>query len=76
MNNERRKTISTLISEVEEIIAKVETLRDDEQDVYDNMPESFQAGERGEKAQAAADALGEAANELESVKGNLETAGE
>lgn len=76
MNADRRKRISTLISTIEQALSEIETLRDEEQDVYDNMPESIQGGEKGERAQAAADALGEAANDLESVKGNLETAGE
>jgi ElaB/YqjD/DUF883 family membrane-anchored ribosome-binding protein len=57
MNGTRRK-------QIEEIKAKIEALRDDvdsvmqeEQDAFDNMPECLQASDRGEKAQEAIDAL-------------------
>ena len=39
------------------VVADVESIRDDEQEAYDNMPESFQQGERGEQSQAAIEAL-------------------
>jgi DNA repair exonuclease SbcCD ATPase subunit len=50
---------------VEEAKSEIENIRDAEQEYYDNMPESFQNGEKGEKAQ-------EAVNELESALSELE----
>lgn len=77
MNNERRKQIeavkeriSALLSEAESIKTDVEAIRDDEQDYRDNMPESFADGEKGEKAEAAIDALEQVINELECLTGN------
>lgn len=35
----------------------IESIQDDEQEAFDNMPESFQQGERGEASQAAIEAL-------------------
>lgn len=72
MNAARRKAINALLSQVEDLTAQVEALRDEEQEYFDNMPESFQGGEKGETAQAAIDALENAFNGLESVHEYLE----
>lgn len=71
MNNERRKAIDEVIAKIEalrdmigEIGADVETLREEEQEYFDNMPESFQSGEKGERAESAISALDDAANDL------------
>ena len=41
-----------LKEKVEELKDKIEAVRDEEEMVYDNLPESLQEGERGEKMQA------------------------
>lgn len=61
MNASRRKRI-------EEAKGILESVRDEEQEAYDNMPENFQNGERGEKSQAAIDALENAISELEGIE--------
>lgn len=38
----------------------IDEVRDDEQESYDNLPESFQEGESGEKMQLVIDTLDEA----------------
>lgn len=88
MNNARRKQIETikariaaLLSQAEDIKADVEAIRDEEQDYRDNMPESFANGEKGEKADAAIEALDQVMQDLESLIENdfdsqLETAAE
>lgn len=45
------------------------TLRDEEQDYFDNMPESLQAGEKGEKAEAAINAMENVVGLLEDFAG-------
>lgn len=45
--NEARK-LAALHSLAEEAQAEAEELRDEEQDYYDNMPESLQGGEKGQ----------------------------
>lgn len=47
----------------------VEGLRDEEQEFYDNMPEGFQNGEKGEAAQAAVSNLEDAIVALENIEG-------
>lgn len=76
MNKARRKQISELYSQVEELLSKLDAIRDDEQEAFDNMPEGIQQGERGELAQSAINNLEDAYNSLESVKENLENAQE
>lgn len=75
MNNNRRKDIVKAKAELEEIrgplaiaIASLTDIRDEEQEAFDNMPESMQDSERGEKAQAAISALETALETLEEIE--------
>ena len=78
MNKSRRKQIEVvkarigkLLEMVEDIRAEVESIRDDEQDFRENMPESIAGGDKGERADAAIDALDEVVSNLEGI-GELE----
>ena len=68
MNKQRRKEIARAAAMIEEAKSILETCRDEEQDYYDNMPESFQNGEKGSVAQEAIDALEEAVSQLEEIE--------
>ena len=48
MNKFRRKELAKVVSLMEQARDLLEMVRDDEQDAFDNMPESFQGSERGE----------------------------
>ena len=76
MNNTRRKEIDKLTAQIEEIKEAIEALRDEEQEAFDNMPESLQDGERGEKMQSAIDALEYAADDLQECLDHLSEASE
>lgn len=83
MNKERRKVLEGLAKDLAELQGKiddvksqVETCRDEEQDYYDNMHENFQNGEKGERAQAAIDAMEECLSSLDETINNIETANE
>lgn len=65
MNAARRKTIQKLLEQIGPLRAELENVRDDEQEYYDNMPESFQQGDR---AQTAIDALESAESDLEGIE--------
>lgn len=67
MNVQRRKRIAKAVELLTEAHSILEEVRDEEQDYYDNMPESFQSGEKGDKAQEFADKLSEAADSVEST---------
>lgn len=82
MNNERRKVIEAQKAQVETLLEslkdlgkqasdiklELESARDEEQDYYDNMPESLQGGDKGERAQAAVSALEDAIGSLEEIE--------
>lgn len=79
MNNARRKEIEKIIKALGEIdfesqIEKVDSVRDEEQDAFDNMPESLQQGERGSTSEAAIEALEEAIEALEQARDSMQDA--
>lgn len=49
MNKLRRKQIEDINDTLAKLLEQLEVLRDEEQEAYDNMPESLQDSERGEK---------------------------
>ena len=53
MNKIRRSQIEKVIAKIEEAKSELEDILNDEQDYFDNMPESFQGSERGEAAEEA-----------------------
>lgn len=74
MNNDRRARIQALIDKLEDIKEDIDFIKDEEQESYDNMPENFQAGERGDKAQEAIDNLDYAYSQIDEVREYLEEA--
>ena len=74
MNNDRRARIQALINKLEDIKEDIDFIKDEEQESYDNMPENFQAGERGDKAQEAIDNLDYAYSQIDEVREYLEEA--
>lgn len=53
---------------LDDIISNIESLRDEEQDYYDSMPESFQNGEKGDTAQNAISEMESAISEVEEAR--------
>ena len=71
MNKARRKAIRDAVRKIESL---VQNILDDEQEAYDNMPESLQESENGlvsveaqDNLEAAIDALEEAISYLEDI---------
>lgn len=78
MNNDRRKEISRIIEEIdsavstakeklEELQTSIESVRDEEQECMDNMPENLQGSERYERAEEAFNNLDYAASSIEEI---------
>lgn len=74
MNKQRRKALTELMDRItklesdrDEIKDALETLRDEEEESFENMPESLQQGDTGQAMEEAIDALGEAINSLEDM---------
>lgn len=72
MNNTRRKEITSIIEQVEELKDKLENILADEDEYRDNMPENLWGSERYETSENASEnlenvisSLGEAVEYLE-----------
>lgn len=74
MNNARRKEIQKITQQLEELKSSIESLQEEEQDAYDNLPESIQDGARGEKMQEAINNLEYAVDNIQDCIDNLESA--
>ena len=74
MNATRRKRIQEAIEQLDELKTIIEELHDEEQEAYDNLPESFQESERGEAMDAVADNLDSAMSSMEEVLDSLNAA--
>ena len=57
MNKTRRAAIETVIGELSDLAETIKNLFDEEQEAFDNLPESLQYGTRGESMQEAIEAL-------------------
>jgi len=78
MNKERRTSLSEVVVKLtaaQEILDdaknRIEFCRDDEQDAYDNLPESLQEGEKGDAMQENIDALDEAFYNLDEMSDTI-----
>lgn len=69
MNKSRRSRIDGIIQEIENLCYSIDVLRDEEEESYENLPESIQMSDRGE-------AMNEAIDNLESAISSLEEATE
>lgn len=74
MNNTRRKAITKLMVQIEELRSDLECLLDEEQEAFDNMPEGLQYSERGERMEEIISYIEDAVGSLEEVNENLEEA--
>lgn len=71
MNIERRKLIAKALAMISEARNMVEQAQAEEQEYFDNMPESLQSSEKGEKASEDADNLQTALDDLENAESAL-----
>lgn len=76
MNKNRRVKISEAVSILETALKIVETVRDDEQDCLNNMPENLESSYRYEKMENAVDRLDDAVSSIEEARDALEEAAE
>jgi hypothetical protein len=74
MNKARRKALEDLSSQLGGILAELEALRDEEQEYFDNMPESLQGGDKGSDAEQAIDSMSSALDSLEEAIGYVDEA--
>jgi len=71
VNDKRRKELNNIYLELHCRVGQLDDLLNEEQDAYDNLPESLQNAEKGEQMQECIDALDQAKSELEAVMDTL-----
>lgn len=74
MNKDRRKQLADAKDSLDEIIASLNDIRDEEQDAYDNMPESLQSSDNGSRMTDAIDAIDEAISSVEEAQQHIDEA--
>lgn len=74
MNKSRRSRIDALIQKIEDLCYDIDVIREEEENAYDNLPESIQESERGEAMSEAVSNLEDAISYLEEVTDYLNEA--
>ena len=72
MNAERRTRLKELHDRITQLGGELDNLRDEEQEAFDNMPESLQSGSRGEKAEEGLQSMSDSIGSLEDAASALE----
>lgn len=67
MNKIRRKQINEIIDALEIAMSSIESVRDDEQEYLDNIPENLQGSDRYSIAEDAVDNLDNAYDSIQEV---------
>jgi len=71
MNKERRKKIANVISKLEDLNNEIDSIREEEQDTFDSIPENLQESENGQLMQEAIENLENAFSDVESALESL-----
>ena len=74
MNKARRKSLQEILDKVDELRSMLETLKDEEEEYRDNIPENLWGSERYEKADEAVDNLDSALDSFDEITEYIETA--
>jgi hypothetical protein len=67
MNKNRRLDLDSIIVDIYRIKERLCEIGSDEQEYYDNMPESIQSSDKGDAVQAACDAIDGAIDSIDEV---------
>lgn len=67
MNAERRKELARIIERLEHQLDAIETVKDEEEEAYDNLPEQLQESERGETMQENYEELDSIYDDLQDI---------
>lgn len=76
MNKDTRKELGAIHTAVSEAHSALEGVRDSEQEKFDNLPESIQQGDQGQKLEAAISNLEDAIEALDTAMSAIDSAGE
>lgn len=71
MNKARRKTLEEIHARLLGCYADLEQVKDEEQDAFDNLPESLQSSQKGETMEEYIYDIESVMDELDSIIANL-----
>ena len=74
MNDYRRKSLDEIKRDIDALSERLQLIQEDEQTAFDNMPDSLALSERGERAEAAIDAIESAIGFLEDAQTMIDEA--
>ncbi len=74
MNKDRRRQLEDVKDSLDEAIALLNDIKDEEQDAYDNLPESLQASANASKMTDAIDTIDDAISSVEEAQRHIEEA--
>lgn len=74
MNKQRRMEIKNVIDQLQDLRATIEDIQSEEQEYFDNMPENFQFGERGDMANEAIENMDDALMSIDELLSSLDSA--
>ena len=72
MNAKRRKQLANAVEVLNNVLELLEEVTADEQDAYDNLPESIQDSERGDAMQENVDEMEDASSSLQDIIDQLQ----
>ena len=72
MNKDRRKRLEGICEKLMEIYEELDAIIDEEQEAYDNMPESLQDSEKGERMYEGIDSLESARDDINNAAATIE----
>ncbi|WP_302756867.1 hypothetical protein [Alistipes indistinctus] len=72
MNKDRRKRLEGIYEKLIEIYEELDAIIDEEQEAYDNMPESLQDSEKGERMYEGIDSLESAKDDINNAATTIE----
>lgn len=72
MNKARRKRLGDAFDKCAEILEILEQVKQEEEEAYDNLPDSFRDGDRGEEMQGYIEMIEETSGYIEDAQSVIE----
>ena len=72
MNKARRKRLGQAFDKCAEILEILEAVKEEEDEAYENLPDSFRDGERGEEMQGYIEMIDEVTGYIEDAQSVIE----
>ena len=72
MNKERRKELEEIAGAIMDVRMRLESVKDEEQDAFDALPEGFQRSDKGEAMEEAIQNMEDAIGQLEDAQSSVE----